>query len=201
MDDWPPTEPGHSNRIVEILLFPFRAVFVVVVWIVGVWLWLLSLAIFIGIPIVIGLFIFNLVADGDSDTAPELREYVSEVIRLNADWTDESEKIESSTNFDATTEEQYWIEVETFGRDYRRITSEYTGALARLQPPPEAEELHMDLLIMLRELDDQLGDFQSAAVRRSFTDLDRVAADFLLMLNEVDALDARWDTLLEESFE
>ena len=204
MDDWKPREP-RANILVRILLFPLQLLLTVVLWIVGVWVWVLSMVIIIGIPVAIGGLIFNVVTGGDGDSEParvELREYVADVLRLYADWNEETARIDAALpDMDTLSEGEAWEALDRLSRDTRRAASEFAGGLAQISPPPEAQALHDDTLTMLRDMDELMSDLLRAIARESWPDAQRVVADYLDMYDRNEELMARWTELQDRALE
>jgi hypothetical protein len=199
VDEWPDGRQKR-NLLLDVLLFPIRAVGWIITLVLGLGWLAVGLAVGIGIPVAIGFAVYDAVTGDDGKPPAEVRSYVSEALRTRADFDEEWERLGADLpDPESLPEGQFWTEMQRLARESQRLASEEVGALGQLEPPPELRGLHDEWLGALRRLSDLYGDMETAAMARSYADLERVYADYLDMLSEVDALEARWAEALEQA--
>ena len=180
----------EENPIIKLLLIPFQILFVLLAMV-------LSLAPVVGV-VVLGLVVYNSCIVGKEDIPKDYRAYVSDVLRLNADFQEKMDKA-MTVEREPSNEEEAWRQLEEQSLEGRELCLDYVRQLRSLEPPPELAAIHSRAVSYAEGLPDVYDDLHSAAVVRDYPGYQRAAARILELLDSADQLDDDWSRAVEEA--
>jgi hypothetical protein len=172
-------------------------------WLLATCLGLIGLIVGIGtlaIAIVVAILIVNAVTSGggSDQPPPEMRPYLSAVLRINATYKDGMDEFSASMLDPKTlSHEQWWAELERMSGEGRILVTEYLGALQALDPPNELHTLHGRAVANAEQELALFRRLEQAAQDRDYAETQRILADYFDLSDQIAQLQAEWDKAME----